>query len=86
MDLSLVDSILHGSKVNLGFLIVQHMANVLSFANNTLPYSTLLTTIFQHFDLDLNSESDIRVYKTFDAIDIAPFLILDMSSTGTSRS
>ena len=30
IDLWLVDSILCGRKVNLGFLIVQHMANVLS--------------------------------------------------------
>ena len=46
MNLWLVDSILYGRKVNLGFLIVQHMANVLSSTRNVLPYGMFLTTIF----------------------------------------
>ena len=45
------------------------MANVLSSATSVLLYGMLLTTIFHHFDLDLDGESDIRVCKPFDAID-----------------
>ena len=45
------------------------MANVLTSAYSVLPYCMLLTTIFCHFGLDLNSESDIWVSKPSDAID-----------------
>ena len=69
MDLWLVDSILCGRKVNLGFLIIQHMANILSSTYCVLPYGMLLTTIFWHFDIDLDGESYIRVCKSSDAID-----------------
>ena len=44
------------------------MANVLSSAHNVLPYGMLLTTIFHHFDLDLDGEFNILVCKPFDAI------------------
>ena len=46
MDLWLVDSIFCGRKVKLGFLIVQHIVNILSSAHSVLPYGMLLTTIF----------------------------------------
>ena len=68
IDLWLVDSIMCGRKVNLGYLIVQHMANGLSSAHSVLPYGMLLTTLFQACDVDLDSESDIRISKPFDAI------------------
>ena len=69
MDLWLVDFILCGRKVNLGFLIVQHIANVLVSAHNVLPYGMLLTTIFQHFEIDLDGETNIHICKPSDAID-----------------
>ena len=52
-----------------GFLIVQHMSNVLFLAHSVLPYGMLLTTIFHHFDLDLDGEFIVRVSKPSDAID-----------------
>ena len=45
------------------------MENVLSSAHSVLPYGMLLTTIFQHFDIDLDGESDIRVCKPSHIID-----------------
>ena len=47
------------------------MANVLSSANSVLPYGMLLTTLFRACDLDLDSESDIRISKPSDAINHA---------------
>ena len=46
IDLWLVDYIMCGRKVNLGYLIVQHIANVLTSAHSVLPYGMLLTIIF----------------------------------------
>ena len=69
MDLCLVDCYLCGRKVKLGYLIVQHMANILSSTHSVLPYGMLLTTIFCHFGIDLNGGTDIRLRKPSDAID-----------------
>ena len=69
MDFWLVDYILCGRKVNLGFLIVQHMANVLAFAYSVLPYDMLLATIFQHFEIGLDDKTDMCICKSSDAID-----------------
>ena len=61
VDLWLVYHILMGRKVNLAFLIVQHMSKVLTSSRSILPYRMLLTTIFQSFGVDLDSEVDIRM-------------------------
>ena len=60
---------LDGEKMNLGFLIIQQMSRVLTFSKGILSYGMLLTTIFRHFALDIDSESDVRMSKPFDAID-----------------
>ena len=57
-----------GKKVNLGYLIVYHMVNVLTSAHSVLPYGMLLTTMFRACGLDLDSESDIKISKPSDAI------------------
>ena len=57
VDLWLVYSILMGRKINLGFFIIQHMANVITSFRRILPYRMLLTTVFQFFGVDL----DMRV-------------------------
>ena len=69
MDMWLVDFIMCGRKVNLAYLIVQHMVNVLSFAYSVLPYNMFLTTIFCHFGIELDGETNIRFNKPSDAID-----------------
>ena len=86
MDLWLVGSILCGRKVNLGFLIVQHIANVLSSVHSVLPYGLLLTTIFQHFEINLNGETDIHLCKMSDAIDNGSISRLDYELQGMSGS
>ena len=58
-----------GRKVNLGFLIIQHMAKVLTSSRSILPYGMLLTTIFQFFGIALDNESDIKMSKPSDNID-----------------
>ena len=69
MDLWLLDFIICGRKANLGFLLVQHMVNVLASTHSVIPYCMLLTTIFKYFEIDLDGETEIRVYKPTDVID-----------------
>ena len=45
------------------------MANVLSSTHSVLPYGMLLTTIFQHFEINLDGETDICICKLSNAID-----------------
>ena len=60
-----------GRKVNLGFLIVQHMSKVLTSSKSILCYRMLLTIFFKSFGVDLDSEVDIRMSKPSDYIDNA---------------
>ena len=60
-----------GCKVNLGFLIIQHMSKVLTSSRSILPYGMLLTLVFQSFGVDLDSEVDLRMSKPSDYIDNA---------------
>ena len=53
IDLWLVDSIMCGRKVNLRFMIIQSIENVISSAFSVLPYGMLLTVMFQHFGVTL---------------------------------
>ena len=59
-------------------MIIQQMARVLTSAKIILPYGMLLTTIFRHFGLDLDSENDIRISKPSTLLD------LDMSTMDVS--
>ena len=45
------------------------MSNVLSSSYSVLPYGMLLTTIFLHFEINLDGEIDIYECKQYDAID-----------------
>ena len=60
-----------GHKVNLVFLIIQRMSKVLICSRSILPYRMLLTSIFQSFGVDLDSEVDLRRSKLSDYIDNA---------------
>ena len=45
------------------------MANVLTPTHSVFPYDMLLTTIFQHFDINWDGDTNILVCKPSDAID-----------------
>ena len=57
-----------GRKVNLDFLIIQHMSKAITSSRSILPYGMLLTTVFQSSGVDFNSEVDIRMSKPFEYI------------------
>ena len=71
VNLWLVYSILMGHKINLGFLIIQHMSKVVISSRSILPYGMLLTSVFQYFGVDLDIEVDLRMSKSSDYIDNA---------------
>ena len=70
-DLWLVDCILCGRKVNLGYLMVQQMSNLLTSAHGILPYGMILTTLFRACHIDLSTKTDVRMPKPSDAINNA---------------
>ena len=68
VDLWLVHSILLGCKVNLGYMIIQHILRTLKSPRTILPYGMMLTTIFRHFGFDLDKETEVRMCKALDSI------------------
>ncbi|KAL2498882.1 Uncharacterized protein Adt_24432 [Abeliophyllum distichum] len=55
-DVFLLDSILRGCKLDLSYIMIQHMSCVLSGTRaKVLPYGMILTKIFQHFEVVHNS-------------------------------
>ena len=70
-DLWLVDCILSGRKVNLGYLMIQQMSNLLSSKSGILPYGMVLTLLFRACTIDLSAETEVRMPKPSDAIDDA---------------
>ena len=70
-DLWLIGCILSGRKVNLGYLMVQQMSNLLTSTHDILPYGMVFTLMFRACGFDLSAETDVRMPKPFDAIDNA---------------
>ncbi|KAL2498893.1 Uncharacterized protein Adt_24443 [Abeliophyllum distichum] len=54
-DVFLFDSILRGCKLDLSYIMIQHMSCVLSGSRaKVLPYGMILTKIFQHFEVSVH--------------------------------
>ncbi|GAB2276094.1 hypothetical protein Dimus_010834 [Dionaea muscipula] len=68
MDLTYMDYLLTKKKVNLPRVIIRHMAYVIKVPNHELPYSELLTRIFEAFNVPLNHKKgeDPKRYDYFD--------------------
>ena len=47
--MALLDSILEGRVLNVGYIIVQHMLSALGIASWYLPFGSIITRILKHF-------------------------------------
>ena len=79
-DWWLVDSILCGRKVNLGYLILQHMANVLSSAHSILPITCFLLHCFDNVILTCIVRVILELVSPQTLMTVLLFLVWDMSS------
>ena len=71
LEAFLVDSILTERKVNIGYIIFQHMKACSISEDSVLPYGMFITKIVKYFDVNLRSEKDGKKLKSFDTYDRA---------------
>ena len=65
----LIDPILTGKQIHLGYLMMMHMISCYESTTCVLPYSGFLTRVFKDVDVDLGRETDFEApnaYNTYD--------------------
>ncbi|KAJ9672799.1 hypothetical protein PVL29_026148 [Vitis rotundifolia] len=71
LEAFLVDSILTERKVNIGYIIFQHMKACSMSEDSVLPYGMFITKIVKYFNVNLRNETDGKKLKSFDTYDRA---------------
>ncbi|WKA01366.1 hypothetical protein VitviT2T_019649 [Vitis vinifera] len=71
LEAFLVDSILTERKVNIGYIIFQHMKACSISEDSVLPYGMFITKIVKYFNINLRNETDGKKLKSFDTYDRA---------------
>ncbi|CAL1402131.1 unnamed protein product [Linum trigynum] len=62
-DLDILTNLLLEEKVNLSYLIFNHMLTAAESSNKNLPYGMILTFLFKHFHVDLSGEVGLRISR-----------------------
>ncbi|WJZ84204.1 hypothetical protein VitviT2T_003819 [Vitis vinifera] len=71
LEAFLVDNILTERKVNVGYIIFQHMKACSINEDSVLPYGMFITKIVKYFNVNLRNETDGKKLKSFDTYDRA---------------
>ncbi|WKA05351.1 hypothetical protein VitviT2T_023324 [Vitis vinifera] len=71
LEAFLVDSILTERKVNISYIIFQHMKACSISEDSVLPYGMFITKIVKYFNVNLRNETDGKKLKSFDTYDRA---------------
>ncbi|KAL6340200.1 hypothetical protein AAG906_040636 [Vitis piasezkii] len=65
----LIDPILTGKQIHLGYLMMMHMISCCESTTCVLPYSRFLTRVFKDVDIDLIKETDFEAPNAYDTYD-----------------
>ena len=65
----LIDSILIGRRIHLGYSMIMHMISCCESTTRILPYDHFLTKVFKDVDVDLKREMDFEAPNTYDTYD-----------------
>ena len=65
----LMDSILTGRWIHLGYLMMMHMISCCESTTRVLPYGHFLTTVFKDAGVDLSRKTDFEAPKNYDMYD-----------------
>ena len=65
----LVDSILTGRQIHLGYLTMMHMISCCESTTCVLPYARFLTRVFKDVRVDLSRETDFEAPNIYDTYD-----------------
>ena len=65
----LIDPILTGKQIHLGYLMMMHMISCCESMTCVLPYSGFLTRVFKDVGVDLSKETDFEAFSAYDTYD-----------------
>ena len=66
LEAFLVDSLLMGRRVNLGYIMINHMIVCCKSTTQVLPYGRFLMKVFREFGLDLSTKTESDKVFVFD--------------------
>ena len=69
LEVFIVDSILTGRRIYVGFLMMMHMISCVESTNRVLTYSRFLTQVFKDVGVDLSKETDFEAPTSYDTYD-----------------
>ena len=70
LEAFIVDSILIGRRIHVGYLMMMHMISCVESITRVLPYDHFLTRVFKDAGVNLSRETDSRGISDDDAYDI----------------
>ena len=65
----LIDSILTGRRIHLGYFMMMHMISCCESTTRVLPYGRFLTRVFKDADVDLRRETNFEAPSAYDTYD-----------------
>ncbi|WJZ98892.1 hypothetical protein VitviT2T_017383 [Vitis vinifera] len=69
LEAFIVDSILTGRRIHVGYLMMMHMISCCESKTRVLPYGRFLTRVFKDAGVDLSRETDLETPSTYDTYD-----------------
>ena len=65
----LIDSILTGRRIHLGYLMMMYMISCCESMTRVLPYGRFLTRVLKDIGVDLSKETNFEASNTYDTYD-----------------
>ena len=69
LEAFIVDSILTGRRIHVGYLMMMHMISYVENTTRVLPYDRFLTRVFKDAGVDLSKETDFEASTSYDTYD-----------------
>ncbi|WJZ92552.1 hypothetical protein VitviT2T_011540 [Vitis vinifera] len=69
LEAFIVDSILTGRRIQVGYLMMIHMISCVESMTRVLPYDHFLTRVFKDVGVDLSRETDFEAPTSYDTYD-----------------
>ena len=69
LEAFIVDSILTGRRIHVGYLMMMHMISCCESKTRVLPYGRFLTRVFKDAEVDLRRETDFEASTTYNTYD-----------------
>ena len=69
LEAFLIDSILTGRRIHVGYLMMMHMISCCESTTRVLPYDRFLTRVFKDAGVDLSRETDFEAPNLYDTYD-----------------